>query len=484
MPSHLKRTSGRLLVVLLGLVAGSGATAQESGEIQVGVGRSSTWQQSVRENLNERGIYLSLVYTGDALAALKGGARRGVTGLGVADVIGLVELEPLLGWRNASLGIDLVGIHGGNPGAYAGDLQGVSNIAAPNALRLYECWLQQHLFADRLSVLLGVYDVNTSFDVIETAALLINASGGMGPEFSTSGCNGAPTYPYPALGVRLGTRLSERLSLQVALTDGVPGDPGDPDASCYRLDSREGFLLCTELSHVTGSEQLTLFPPVSRRILNRRRRIGFPLGRRWGTEGNQGAGRGRGPGWGWGRIRGGLEDPGIEVPAETYGKIALGLWRSTTDFTVATDGGDPPDGRPEQGTWGGYLLAERILFVNPSDPGEYLSGFVRAGFADRRVNPVDAYLGLGIVCTRSFIRHYQDQIGLGIMAAHAGDAITATAGAGEGAHAWEIACELSYRAQVNAWFALQPDLQYIIHPGFDPALRNALIIGVRMELAL
>ena len=47
----------------------------------------------------------------------------------------------------------------------------------------------------------------------------------------------------------------------------------------------------------------------------------------------------------------------------------------------------------------------------------------------------------------------------------------------------ETAIELTYRVQFLPWLALQPDVQYIINPGTDPALKNALVIGLRFELS-
>jgi porin len=47
----------------------------------------------------------------------------------------------------------------------------------------------------------------------------------------------------------------------------------------------------------------------------------------------------------------------------------------------------------------------------------------------------------------------------------------------------EVAIELSYRAQITPWLALQPDLQYIVNPGFDGSVDDALAIGVRAEIA-
>ena len=56
-----------------------------------------------------------------------------------------------------------------------------------------------------------------------------------------------------------------------------------------------------------------------------------------------------------------------------------------------------------------------------------------------------------------------------------------------------MALELMYRAQVTPWWTLQPDLQFIAHPGghvpdpTDPTglrpIRNSLVLGVRTAVA-
>ena len=46
----------------------------------------------------------------------------------------------------------------------------------------------------------------------------------------------------------------------------------------------------------------------------------------------------------------------------------------------------------------------------------------------------------------------------------------------------ELTIEASYRAVLTPWLSVQPDLQYIINPGGDAGLRNALVIGVRTQL--
>jgi porin len=46
----------------------------------------------------------------------------------------------------------------------------------------------------------------------------------------------------------------------------------------------------------------------------------------------------------------------------------------------------------------------------------------------------------------------------------------------------ETVFELTYRTRLAPWLALQPDAQYIIDPGTDPALGNALAVGLRFEI--
>ena len=47
----------------------------------------------------------------------------------------------------------------------------------------------------------------------------------------------------------------------------------------------------------------------------------------------------------------------------------------------------------------------------------------------------------------------------------------------------EIALELTYRAGLTAWWTVQPSLQYIVNPGTEPGLANAVLVGLRFEIA-
>ena len=78
----------------------------------------------------------------------------------------------------------------------------------------------------------------------------------------------------------------------------------------------------------------------------------------------------------------------------------------------------------------------------------------------------------------------QDELGIAFSQAHFGAPYRAAmAAAGTPSTASEFALEASYRAALTPWLSVQPDLQYIINPGGDRGLRDALVFGLRTQLA-
>ena len=79
------------------------------------------------------------------------------------------------------------------------------------------------------SLLLGLYDLNSEFDVIETAGLFLNSSFGIGAEYGSSGRNGPSIFPATSFGARLSGQPVQSLFIRGAVLDGVPGDPPPPE---------------------------------------------------------------------------------------------------------------------------------------------------------------------------------------------------------------------------------------------------------------
>src|SRR5205809_7388865 len=125
-----------------------------------------------------RPVILAFSYTGELVQNAGGGARRGATFAGAAGGEVTLLLGRLVGWHGARLFVFVLGTHGGAPSDLVGDVQGVSNLEAPppGAVRPEEASLQQHLLDNRLSWLVGRYDLNTEFYRLQSGALFINRS--------------------------------------------------------------------------------------------------------------------------------------------------------------------------------------------------------------------------------------------------------------------------------------------------------------------
>ena len=127
---------------------------------------------------------------------LSGGRQQGTTYLDNVNLQLTLDAQRLMGWPGATVFVYGLGLHGGHPSAFIGDAQGVSNIEASAKWTLEEAWIQQSLLANRFSVLIGRYDLNSEFYRLQSANLFLNSSLGIGPEFSLSGREGPSIFPY------------------------------------------------------------------------------------------------------------------------------------------------------------------------------------------------------------------------------------------------------------------------------------------------
>jgi porin len=106
------------------------------------------------------------------------------------------------------------------------------------------------------------------------------------------------------------------------------------------------------------------------------------------------------------------------------------------------------------------------------------------GFASTKVNQLGSYFGGGLVYSGLIPGRNEDQIGLAVAAAiNGGKFKQAQEDAGRPVEGAEVTFELSYTSQILPHLAVHPDVQYVINPGMDPSLKNALVFGARFELS-
>src|SRR5213594_1620364 len=115
------------------------------------------------QSLADHGVRPALVYDAEGFVDMSGGARRGATYLDNLNLQLTLDMRRLVGWPGATVFLYGLGIHGGQPSQFAGDAQGVSSIEGPRTWTLEEAWLEQNLFGNRFSALVGRYDLNTEF---------------------------------------------------------------------------------------------------------------------------------------------------------------------------------------------------------------------------------------------------------------------------------------------------------------------------------
>lgn len=165
------------------------------------------------------------------------------------DLTATLDLNKSFSWKNATLHSHLLGNLGDVPNEFIGSIQGISNIAAPNTWKIYEFWVDQKLLNDRLSILFGLYDLNSEFDNRESSSIFINPSHGIGPDFSLTGKNGPSIFPTTSLSLRLLYKFSKNISAKIAVLDAVPGNLKSVKGTHVILEKNDGVLFAAEVDY-------------------------------------------------------------------------------------------------------------------------------------------------------------------------------------------------------------------------------------------
>ncbi len=375
--------------------------------------QAAAWCEEVEEEkkLEEREkscpLVFDLSYLVDGLTNVSGGIERGSNLLGSMLLQFDLDGERALGWNGSHFFVALLGIHGGPFSDRVGDFQTVSNIEATPTVSFFEAKYTQ-VFLDDFTFQLGLLALDSDFDIRSSAELFVHSSPGTGGDIGQLGLNGPGIFPIGALGARLAYE-HDGYYAQVAVVEGVPGDPENEIGNTFRFSKGEGLFVIGELGHI------------------------------------------------W-------EDEVGEL-----GKVGLGAWGFTAGYETHLD----PDVLTSNE--GVYLTLEKAVFREREDPSQGLTAFLRTGLAEGRVNPIQTFVGAGLVYTGAFPGRHQDRLGLAVNSGFAGQEFM-DSGPFE---RHETALELTYAFTVNDSLSIQPGLQYVVNPGFDPALDNSLILGLR-----
>jgi porin len=422
---------------------------------------ASRWTiQGFPKDLDATGLQICLNYTGEVLANLKGGLRTGPIYEGKLEGIVHADLQTLMGWPGATVHANFLQTHGrGLSRYYLGNLLTVSGIEALPSTRLQEVWLEQEI-GTWASIRIGQTAVDSEFLTSDYAGLFVNATFGWPAITAAALPSGGPAYPLSTPGLRIRIKPPDTpLTLLLAVFNGDPAGPGDEDPQ--RLNRRGTNFRLNDPPLYIGEAQFAYNP-----------------------------------------------DNGAQSLPST---LKVGAWYHAARFDdFRFDAGGLPLADPEssgqparhRGNQGVYGVLDQTLWRDRSEEscGEY-SGpevgiFTRLSFSPADRNLIDFYADAGLSFKGLLPSRKDDLFGIafgyGSISSRARGFDRDTvffSGAPTVIRDYEAVLELTYQLQLANGWALQPDFQYIFHPGGhvpDPrsddgrALPDEAVAGVRM----
>jgi porin len=405
-----------------------------------------------REILADWGVQFNATYILEVFGNVSGGMRRGSIYTGRLDLGADADLEKIVGWTGAKFHANMYQIHGqGLSRDYIGNLMLVSGVEALPATRLYELWIEQSLFDGKLLVKVGQQASDVEFIDSKYDDIFTNSALGWPGITGINLLSGGPSPPLAVPGVRVKAQLSDSITAYAAVFDGDAAPPGPDDP---QIKNRNGLLF-----------------------------------------------RVNDPPWIIGQLKYGFQLGESKLP----GTITGGAWRHLGDFNdqrYAIGGlaladpagsGEPRKLRGNQGIFGVY---EQMLARASSGSDKGIGFFVRTSISPSDRNLISFYLDGGFQFSGFSETRPNDRFGVAMTYARISDAARAAdrdaqafTGSPFPVRDFEAVFEMTYLAEVQTGWSVQPVFQYVFHPGggiadpSDPAqtrrIKDAAVFGLR-----
>lgn len=409
----------------------------------------------LRTDLAKRGVDFEFFYVGSGPMNLDGGLERGAVYQGGLLMALTLDSQKLVGYEGGTFNVSSIWLNGQKPFSdrYVGDLNKVNLVDFKNSFRLWELWYEQKFFGERASLKFGQMSIDRDFILPEfyNGLASINflnqtffyptmAFNVYDQPFFPVGKHALASTPYGAPGVRLRIDPDAYGYLQIGAYDGNP-DFSD-SGTRVSLRSDEGALIYGEIGLKINQTKEAKGPP---------------------------------------------------------GNIKLGAYYHTDDFYdmypatfnafdnyVAANGIPLPPlssglARTHEGNYGIYFLADQMLWreVGKDDPARQgLTGFFRVATAPADRNLAQFGVDGGLVYKGLIPSRDWDTFGVAASYLEISDDLRRAQRDINGTLAsfgvppafrkladYEAVIEVNYKAQLTAWWTLQPSLQRVFHPG-------------------
>jgi porin len=163
------------------------------------------------------------------------------------------------------------------------------------------------------------------------------------------------------------------------------------------------------------------------------------------------------------------------------GTYRIGSWLDTDNSTTFDSQAQAANGAGNLhgagANYGVYGVMDQQIYQHGE---EGISMFVRSGGSPSNTNFVDWYVDGGFNFAGFIPGRYNDVAGVAIARLHvSGDFSDSTILQGGLPSTAETVIEATYKAQINPWWYVQPDFQYIITPSGQQDSHNATVLGLR-----
>jgi porin len=401
-----------------------------------------------RPQLETNGVVMTLQSISDLLGNVQGGQKEGGSYSGLLNLGLAVDLQKLSGWEGASFKNTWLWLYGNDVSKnFIGNAFTASTIAGAPAFRCYELWLQQNLFHDVVSLRGGLLPFDTEFMTSETANMFLNTAFGPMALITLNLPNGGPQYPEATPGLRMALQPTSWLTLRTAF---MQANPFEQENNLHNFNwnfgSSGGFLNINEAAATWNKDATAKGLPGTAKV-----GCWFQTGQ--GPTGEESFSYG--------------SPTAVASSSGFYGIVDQQLYTPSTKATGVCSGKNP-------------VTSGKATVPGCDCSGKGLSSFLQMGFDPQPVSVSSFYASAGLVYTGLIPTRDADKLGVSFAYARMSDYLQNKASeSGFPGASFEGVTELTYSIRLAPAVAIQPDLQYILHPGGTQQYGNALVVGAR-----
>ena len=399
----------------------------------------------VRSALAGYGVSLGLTEISEAFGTVAGGIRRAADYEGVTQVGLGVDTEKAFGLTGGTFNVTAYQFHGRGLSPNLAALTQVSGAEqGTRGAKLFEMWYEQVLLDKKFAIRAGQMSADQEFITTEYGGLFLNAGYGFPTLPADDLPSGGPSYPLGTPGIRVKFVPTDALAMLAAVFNGDPagrglGDPQKRDGGGTAFRVNDGSFVIAEVQYSLNSGD------------------GAP-----GLAGTYKLG-------GW------------------YNSLPFADQRFSFTGQSLADPADSAAARTRRNDYSVYAVADQLVWKKPGTPDGGVAVFGRAMGAPADRNLVDVFVQGGVTYKAPLDGRENDTAGVAVSWAHVSQRAAkldsdriAFGGPGGLVRRSETQIELTYQAQIAAWFQVQPDFQYLINPGGGfPTRATASGLGTR-----